>query len=128
MIGKMIVHIIVFAILGGIAASGMLIGLLAISDQYVDAAGWHGEYTGRGAVFFGVACFLAGLAFLCFYISTLFASKLFIMMGIGYIISTFGIGRVAGYVPDFVLDQYVVPRVQDIVNTHIRPILELVGW
>ena len=128
MIGKMIVHIIVFAILGGIAASGLLIGLLVISDQYVDAAGWHGEYTGRGAVFFGVACFLAGLAFLCFYISTLFASKMFIMMGIGSIISAFCIGRVAEYVPDFVLDQYVVPRVQDIVNTHISPMLELVGW
>ena len=128
MIGKIIIHIIVFAILGGIAASGILTGLLAISDQYVDAAGWHGEYTGRGAVFFGVACFLAGLAFLCFYISTLFASKMFIMMGIGAIISAFSIGRVAEYVPDFVLDQYVVPRVEDIVNTHIRPMLELAGW
>ncbi len=128
MIGKMIVHIIVFAVLGGIAASGILTGLFAISDQYVDAAGWHDEYTGRGGVVFGVACFLAGLAFLCFYISTLFASKMFIMMGIGSIISAFCIGRVAEYVPDFVLDQYVVPRVQDIVHTHISPMLELVGW
>ena len=128
MIGKIIVHIIVFAILVGIAASGILTGLLAISDQYVDAAGWHGEYSGRGAVYFGAACVLAGIAFLCFYISTLFASKMFIMMGIGYIISTFSIGRMSEYIPDFVLDQYVVPRVQDIVNTHVRPILEMVNW
>lgn len=128
MIGKIMVNFLILVILVGVGATGILTGLYAIADQYIDGASWHGEYTGRGAVFFGAMCFFVGLAFLCFYLSMFIASKTFIIMGIMYIVSAFSIGTTAQYIPDFVINEYIVPSIRDIVNTHIRPMVELVRW
>lgn len=127
MTGKIIMNLMILAILGGIAATGIFTGLFAIADQHLDAAGWHDEYNGRGAVFFGATCMLVGISFLFFYMSTWFASKSFIMMGIMCIASTFTIGYTAQYIPDFVLNDYVVPPVREFVNASVRPIFEMVG-
>jgi|GEM_PF-3240388 hypothetical protein len=128
MIGKVLFNFFIMAFLVGFGASGILTGLLAIADQYVAGAGWHGEYTGRGAVFFGATSIFIGLALLCFYLSTFIASKTFILMGIMYIISGVSIGTTAEYIPDFVITEYIVPTVKDFVNNQVRPIIERVRW
>ena len=124
MILKLITGFLLKPILGGIAVITFATGAYIISEQNTGPLEQFVQISGRDAVLFGTGLLAVGVSCIIFYLATWFFTVPLAVTGAILVVVGMSLRSMDSFVPESVMDGYVVDPVTSLVDTYAKPTID----
>ena len=124
MILKLLTGFLLKPIFLGVAVLSFAIGSFVISEQSTGPLAQYIMLDGREAVLFGTALLAIGTACVCFYLASWFFTFPLMVIGALLVVMAFLLKSGGGFIPESVMDGYIIQPVTDLVNAYAKPFID----
>lgn len=124
MILKILTGLLLKPIFIAVAVLSFATGSFFISEQSTGPLAQFIMLDGREAVLFGTALLAIGAACACFYLATWFFTLPLSVIGALLVVVGFGLQSADGFIPESVINGYIIQPVTGLVNAYAKPIID----